>query len=172
MTDRHIELSGIKKRKRNTPGKRPLILTARFNEQEKAALSEKAAHAGMTKSAFIRFAALGTPPPRGQRVPTIEHQAMAEFLATAARVVDAAHASNTEYSRVNNNVNQIAHQLNAGRPPERMLNIIEQVLEEHREARKRHEEIMRGMLELRSLGLQALGLERPDDPADMEERAA
>lgn len=160
------------KRRRNTPGQRPCILTARFNEQEKAALAEKAAHAGMTRSAFIRFAALGTPPPRGQRVLNIEHKAMTEFLVAAARVVDATNASNTEFSRVNTNVNQIAHQLNAGRPPERMMNIIEAVLQEHREARKRHEEIIRDMLDLRTLGMQALGYERSLPREDEDDEAA
>jgi hypothetical protein len=159
-----MKRSGTNKRQR------PCRLTTRFNEQEAAAINEKAAHAGMTRSAFIRFAALGTPPPRGQRVLNIEHKAMAEFLVRAARVVDATNASNTEFSRVNNNVNQIAHQLNAGRPPERMMNLIETVLQEHREARKHHDEIIRAMLELRSLGLQALGYERP--APDEDDRAA
>lgn len=149
------------KRRRNTPGQRPCILTARFNEQEKAALAEKAAHAGMTRSAFIRFAALGTPPPRGQRVLNIEHAEMIQFLERSARVADAARLSAAEFGKVNSNVNQIAHQLNAGRPPERIMNLIETTLNEHRQAMKRHDDVLRDMLELRTLAMRATGYERP-----------
>ena len=96
MTERrHIELSGIKKRKRNTPGQRPFILTVRFNEQEKAALAEKASHAGITRSDFIRLATLNTPPPRGRRVPSVNEKMLAQVLA--------------QLGKIGSNVNQLAH---------------------------------------------------------------
>jgi hypothetical protein len=72
-------------------------------------------------------------------------------------------ASLAEYGKVNSNVNQIAHNLNAGRPPERMMALIETVLQEHREARERHEEALRDFFELRTLGMKALGLEPERD---------
>lgn len=78
-----------------TDDRRPIVLTARFNEQEKKALSERAAKAGMTRSAYLRFAALDTPPPRGRRIFAANEETLARILA--------------QLGKIGSNVNQLTH---------------------------------------------------------------
>jgi len=74
----------------------------RFTEQEFEDIAGKADRAGMASAAFLRAAALGSPGPRAQRRPPVDHIALRQLLG--------------ECGRVGNNLNQIAHNLNAGRP--------------------------------------------------------
>ncbi|HEX3885410.1 MAG TPA: plasmid mobilization relaxosome protein MobC [Stellaceae bacterium] len=74
----------------------------RFTEQEFAEVAGKADKAGVAAAAFLRAAALGSPGPRAQRRPPVDHIALRQLLG--------------ECGRVGNNLNQIAHNLNAGRP--------------------------------------------------------
>lgn len=82
-------MSGSNKRQR------PHKLTARFNAQEAAAVARKAEHAGISRSAFIRFAALGTPPPRGRRSVSANEKLLLQILA--------------QLGKIGSNVNQLAH---------------------------------------------------------------
>jgi len=125
-----------------------------------AILRKQADDHGQSLSALCLNALLTIPLPRVRRA-NIDTKALSQYLAANARAADAVRASAAEFGKVNSNVNQIAHVLNAGRSPERMMNIIEATLLAHREAMERHEELLRDMYELRTLGMKALGLE-PD----------
>lgn len=80
--------------------KRTKQCLVRFTEEEYAAIEGKADKAGIASAAFLRAAALGDPGPRAQRRPPADHQALRRILG--------------ELGRVGNNLNQIAHRLNAG----------------------------------------------------------
>jgi len=128
--------------------------------EQHAVLRKRADAHGQSLSALGLNALLDIPLPR-TRQPRVENKAMAQYLAANARACDAIKASLAEYGKANSNLNQIAHNLNAGRPPDRMMNLIETVVQEHRQAKELHEEALRDFFELRTLGMKAFGLE-PD----------
>jgi hypothetical protein len=66
---------------------------------EEAAALERASMAGLSKSAYGRFALLGTPGPRARRRPSIDAQLLGHAIAAL--------------NRAGNVANQIAHRLNA-----------------------------------------------------------
>jgi len=78
---------------------------ARVTETEYAAIEERARAAGLSTAAYLRACALGDSGPRAKRAPTVN----GELLATAL----------ADLNRVGNNLNQIAHHLNAGGHPDR-----------------------------------------------------
>ncbi len=88
-------MSGSNKRQR------PHRLTARFTAQEAAQLAAKAEQAGISRSAFIRFAALGTPPPRGKRNPSVNEKLLVQVLA--------------QLGKIGSNVNQLAYYAHLGK---------------------------------------------------------
>jgi hypothetical protein len=151
MSDRQ-DAQPPRKRKRNTPGKRPIILTARFNEQEKAVLEEKARHVGISKSAFIRFATLGTPLPRGRREPSVNEEILLRVLADLPHI-------KAELGKHGSNLNQIAYYLNSGRPVDRLEGLLASTLHE---AQAFYENKLE---QLRYEILRALGYERGGDKA-------
>lgn len=114
---------------------RTIILKARFDAQEAANIRARAEKAGLSVGGLMRFALLNSEPPRAVRRPSIDHEA-------AARVLG-------QLGKIGSNVNQIAHHLNAGRPPERVTDSIELAL--------------RDLAELRVACLHALGQE-PSSP--------
>jgi hypothetical protein len=57
------------------------------------------------------------------------------------------------------NLNQIAHVLNTDRPPERIMNLLEATFQAHLEVLQRHEQAVRDLEELRTAGMNAMGLE-------------
>jgi hypothetical protein len=72
----------------------------RWDDDEFAALTDKAHETGLSRGAYIRAAVLGTPGPRARRSPPVNAEALGR--ATAA------------LNKVGSNLNQIAHGLNAG----------------------------------------------------------
>lgn len=72
----------------------------RVTPQEQEAIREKAQTAGLSIGAYFRKAALGAEGVRARPAPSVNRELMAEALAAL--------------NRVGNNVNQIAHHLNAG----------------------------------------------------------
>lgn len=80
-------------------------ISARLTPSEYTAIAEKAARAGLSLSAYARACLLGDPGLRAKRAPPINRALLAETLAAL--------------NRVGNNVNQIAHNLNAGGHPDR-----------------------------------------------------
>ena len=79
-------------------------LAARLTPAEYASVTEKAARAGLSNSAYTRACLLGRPGPRAKRAPPIHGPLLAQAI--------------TALNRVGNNINQIAHHLNAGGHPD------------------------------------------------------
>ena len=114
---------------------------------------------GQSPAALCLNALLGTPlPPR--RAAKINYGLMAKFLAANATSVDALKERDGHAGKAENNLNQVAHQLNAGAAPMRIINIVETALEEVRAERQHIRDAIRDIQELRTAGLQALGEER------------
>lgn len=85
--------SGSQKRQRDRAWRIAL------DEGEEAAALERASVAGLSKSAYGRFALLGTPGPRARRRPNVHAQLLGHAIAAL--------------NRAGNVANQIAHRLNA-----------------------------------------------------------
>jgi hypothetical protein len=88
--------SGSDKRQRGE------TVTVRLTKDERDTLDALSSRSGMAAGAFMRAAAFGDAGPRAQRRPPVDHVALRQLLG--------------ECGRVGNNLNQIAHNLNAGRP--------------------------------------------------------
>lgn len=88
--------SGTGKRRRT---KQVLV---RLTDQEYADAANKADRAGYPLATMFREAAFGHPGPRARRRPPADHKALRQLLG--------------ECGRVGNNINQIAHRLNADGP--------------------------------------------------------
>lgn len=101
----------------------------RLSDAEFAQLAARSDRAGFARAAFLRAAALGETGPRAQRRPPVDHVALRRLLG--------------ELGRVGNNINQIAHALNAG--------------EGHEPAELR--EALRAYLQLRDAIFTALNME-------------
>lgn len=87
--------SGSEKRQRN---KR---LSIRFTVEEFNQIAARADQAGLGSAALLRAAALdGNAGPRAQRRPPADHKALRQLIG--------------HVGRIGNNINQIAHALNAG----------------------------------------------------------
>ncbi len=72
----------------------------RWDDDEFAALTDKAHETGLSRGAYIRAAVLGTPGPRARRSPPVDAEALGR--ATAA------------LNKVGSNLNQMTHGMNAG----------------------------------------------------------
>ncbi len=136
---------------RSKKRRRTVILRARVTPEEKRAIEEKAKSAGGI-SALFRVAVLGYKPP-----PSRTDREVANRMLTSVQQFS------PELLKEGNNLNQIAHVLNAGRPPERIWNLIETCLNDWRE-------VIADVKEIRHLCLRALGTEResrkPPKPGD------
>jgi hypothetical protein len=111
---------------------RKIVLTARFNADEAAAIREKADKRGQSVGGLIRNALLDAPATPIVRRPPVNAKAIALVLG--------------QLGKIGSNINQIAHHLNAGRPLSRKEDLIDEAL--------------RDVLEMRLACLQALGFER------------
>jgi Bacterial mobilisation protein (MobC) len=116
-----VVVSRSKKRKRG------LMVHARVTEAEKAEVIAKAKGAGGV-SALFRIAVLNYKPPKSK----VDIQAATKLL--------------TELGKIGSNINQIAKHLNAGRPGDRLEQMIEVEL--------------RDLMEMRHACLRVLGQER------------
>lgn len=127
-------------RNNNRPPKRQreVLMAFRASAQERAAIRANADRAGLAVGAFIRAATTGDAGPRAQRRPPADHMALRQILGHCGRI--------------GNNVNQIAHQLNAGRP----VNV-----PELREA-------LRAYLDIRNAIFTALGMTTMELPRDRQ----
>ena len=89
----------VSKPNRGKNGGRARAVAARVSAAEYAALDEKARDAGLSIGSYLRACALGSAGPRARRSPSVN----AELLAYAV----------AQLNRAGNNLNQIAHRLNA-----------------------------------------------------------
>lgn len=127
---------------------------------QKAAIVEKASAAELSPSAICLAMLLDAPLPRRRRQPTVNDKALAAYLAATAKVNDALKNSLAELGKSGSNLNQIAYMLNANTAPPRVMNIIDSAISEHTALVARHDEAFRDLEELRTMAMDALGLER------------
>ena len=78
----------------------------RATADEFIAIRERARQTGLSAGAYLRACALGKKGPRARRAPPVQGDLLAEAIAAL--------------NRVGNNLNQIAHHLNAGGHPDRV----------------------------------------------------
>jgi hypothetical protein len=80
---------------------------AAVTPDEYAAIEDRARKAGLSTAAYLRACALGDKGPRAQRRPPVELQQFGKAIA--------------ELNKIGSNVNQIAHGVNLGKDPDRIL---------------------------------------------------
>ena len=80
---------------------------ARVTPDEYAAIEKRARAAGLSTAAYLRACALGDKGPRSQRRPPVELEQFGKAIA--------------ELNKIGGNVNQIAHAVNLGKDPDRIL---------------------------------------------------
>ena len=93
--------SGSEKRRRLR------LAQIRLDDAEQAKLEERASASGLSTGAYLRAAALGGAGVRAKPRASVDRQLLAR--------------ANADLNRVGNNINQIAHALNAGRDPPHVL---------------------------------------------------
>jgi hypothetical protein len=126
-------------------------LAARYSAEEEALIRQKAEGAGISVSELIRAATLGYRLPASK----IDISAYNRAMEMAAKI----HA---EAGKEASLYNQTVHALNAGRPPERLMGLLESGL-------SNLEMIQRDMVEIRNAIMDALGLERcPRKPTNKD----
>ena len=84
---------------------------------------------------------------------------MMAYFAKTARVRDGLKPIEAEMGKSGSNLNQIAHVLNMDRPPGSVMNILAGTLQEYNEALQELKQFIRDLDELRTAGMNALGLE-------------
>lgn len=77
-------------------------ITIRLSTEERAAIDDLAARAGLMTGSFVRQTIFGAPQPRQVRRPVAEREALARILG--------------QLGHVGGNLNQLAHHANAGLP--------------------------------------------------------
>ena len=146
----------------STSGSQKRKVTARIavncTPAQKAAIMAKIDATGLSPSAMCLAVLLDVPLPKRHRA-SINDKAMNAYVAANARLSDAVRASLAELGKVNSNVNQIAYMLNANTAPERIMNLIETSLQEHRDAQAKHQDILDDLHELRTMAMEALGID-------------
>jgi len=134
--------------------------TIRFSDEEDAQIEKLVEATRQSPGALLRAALLKIPLPRHRRS-TVDEKRLGKFLAAAARVSDDLRASRAELGKSGSNLNQIAHMLNANTDPSRIMNIIESGVSNHTALTATyHRAIEDDLKELRTMAMDALGLER------------
>jgi hypothetical protein len=127
---------------------------------QKAKIVEKARAFDLSPSAICLNMLLDAPLPRRRRQPTVNDKALTAYLAASAKVVDELKAKKAEMVKQGSNLNQIAYMLNAGAAPARIMNIVENAIEEHRALIAKHDRALdEDLIELRTLALEVWGLD-------------
>jgi hypothetical protein len=122
------------------------------------ALCKLAEAHGQSLSALALNALLNVPLPR-VRSPRVDDKLMKQFFVEIARARDALKPSDAELGKAGSNLNQIAHVLNTDRAPESVMNILEAALQGYLEAVQEHKQVVRDLEELRTAGMNTMGLE-------------
>jgi hypothetical protein len=148
----------VKKRSGSEKRQTTKQLNMRFSPTHYAALGKLAEERGQSLPALIRNALLSIPPPRARR-PRADDDLMRQFFTELARARDALKPVEAEMGKSGSNLNQIAHVLNADRPPETVMNILTDTLQAHQQALQALELFIRDLGELRTAGMNTMGLE-------------
>ena len=110
MADREENAKGGEENKtRHGSQKRQRLkgVRAAVTPDEYAAIENRARAAGLSTAAYLRASALGDQGPRSQRRPPIEIEHFGKAIAAL--------------NKIGGNVNQIAHAVNLGKDPDRIL---------------------------------------------------
>jgi hypothetical protein len=130
--------------------KRTRVLSARFNDQEAAAVRSMADKRGESVGTLLRSTLLGVPPPpRSVRKPPVESESVAKLLAEFQKI-------RAELGKSGSNLNQLTHYAHLDRYQPGSIAV---AVEEHREC-------IRTIEEMRLWCMQALGAERNRRPRD------
>ena len=133
-------------------------LNMRFTPAQHAALSKLAEASGQSLPALVLHTLLAIPLPRIRR-PRAENERMRQFFTELARARDALKPIEAELGKSGSNLNQITHVLNTDRAPESVMNILNATLQVHLEVLQQLDQAVRDLLELRTAGMNAMGLE-------------
>jgi hypothetical protein len=151
-------MAEVKKRSGSEKRQATVQRNLRFTPAHYDALSKMAEAQGQSMSALILNALLSIPLPRTRR-PKADDKLMAQFFSELARTRDALKSSEAELGKSGSNLNQIAHVLNTDRPPERIMNLLQATMQAHQELVQEHQQAVRDLEELRTAGMNAIGLE-------------
>ena len=147
---------------KNRSGSQKRKVTARVavncTPAQKAAILAKTAAAGVSPSALALNSLLEVSM-RRTRSPRADDGLMRQFFTDLARARDALKPVEAELGKSGSNLNQIAHVLNSDRAPESVMNILNATLEAHLEVLQNLDQAVRDLLELRTAGMNAMGLE-------------
>jgi hypothetical protein len=137
---------------------RAKIIPVRVNAQEYALIRKVADATGQSAAALVRSALARIPLPR-TRLPKAVDKLVARFLAGSARVADPLWAIDANLGKIGSNINQLTHYAHMDRV---MGASIMSALAEFNEISARVKEALADVNELRTEGMQALGLEPPN----------
>ena len=154
-------MDGENKSKRSGSQKRKVSARIAINctPEQKAAILAKAKDAGLSPTAICLAMLLDAPLPT-RRNPAINNEAMTHYLANTATLSDKLTAFLAEMGKSGSNLNQIAYMLNAGTDPARIMNIVETGIVNHLALVSECKEGLGDLKEIRTMGMNALGLER------------
>jgi hypothetical protein len=127
---------------------------------QKAAIAAKSAATGLSPSALCLAVMLDAPLPVRRRNPTVNQQAMTRYFGNTAKLSDALRDQLAELGKSGSNLNQIAYMLNSGTAPARIAALTEAAIQEHRTLIETCQAAMEDLKELRTMGMDALGLEQ------------
>ncbi len=127
---------------------------------QKAAIMSKSTATGLSPSALCLAVMLDAPLPVRRRNPTVNQQAMTRYFGHTAKLSDALRDQLAELGKSGSNLNQIAYMLNSGTAPARIAALTEAAIQEHRTLVETCQAAMEDLKELRTMGMDALGLEQ------------
>lgn len=134
----------------------------RVTPEDDAALQERLKALGCSLSAMVKRDSLGKPLPRA-RTPKVEHELMRRFFVEIARTRDAIKPIEAMLGWAGSNLNQAVHAVNAAalveRPIESLANILADAAQQTTKATEAVESFIRDLDELRTAGMNGLGLE-------------
>jgi hypothetical protein len=130
----------------------------RLTPAQHAALSKLAEASGQSLPALVLHTLLAIPLPR-KRHPRADDGLMRQFFTELARARDALKPAEAELGKSGSNLNQITHVLNTDRAPESVMNILQSTLQAHADVLRQFGQVIRDLEELRTAGMNAMGLE-------------
>ena len=158
----------MKKRSGSEKRRATVQRNLRFTPAQNAALCKLAEAHGQSLSALALNALLNLPLPRVHH-PRVDDKLMRQFFVEISRARDALKPSEAELGKSGSNLNQITHVLNTDRAPESVMNILEAALQAHLEVLQEHKQAVRDLEELRTAGMNTMGLELPRGGNDGDE---
>lgn len=126
--------------------------------EQKASIVARAGEVGLSPSAICLAMMLDAPLPR-HRNPAINDQALMRAIAAHAKLADALRELVAALGKPGSNLNQVAYMLNANTAPARIINITESAIADHVELVAECRRTLETVYELRTMTMDAWGLE-------------